>query len=379
MIDAQSDDGSFRLWRRDMRECDRGDDPDPTVVYDSEPRPGWGDAGVIIPWLMYVLYADRRLLEHSYEPMKRWVDAVEARAPELIWSPSEHHGFGDWLALETGTPLPLIATAYFARSTRIVADSAQALGSARDERRYRSLARAISANFVKAFVDGDGSVCCDTQTAYALALSFDLVPKELRAAAGGRLANLVGKTGHIATGILGTAHVLDALSDTGHTDIAYELLLSDSYPSFGHQLRMGATSFWERLDALDSEGRYFADPTGNSFNQPALASVAGWLHRVVGGLRADARSPGFRSFAVAPVPGGGVNWSRIRYQGPHGLIEIAWSVESGDLAISVRVPPGSSAHVVIPQGYQLASTDTHLDPGSHELRLTRSRTEQPFV
>ena len=319
-------------------------------------RPGaaWGDVATLTPWTLYERFADAGVLEAQFDSARRWVDLIVSLAgPDRLWNT----GFqlGDWLdpaappqdPSDARTDRYLVATAYFAKSTRTVAQIAAVLGRTDDEAHYLALADEIDAAFAAEYVLPDGRMTSDAQTAYALAIEFDLIPDAVRRdAAGDRLAELVREAGNrIATGFVGTPLVSDALTRTGHLDKAYDLLLEQDCPSWLYQVVMGATTVWERWDSMLPDGN--VNPgTMTSFNHYALGAVADWLHRVVGGLAPAA--PGYRVVRFAPQPGGGLTSASARHVTPYGDAAISWRIEDDRLVVDVRVPVGATGILELP-------------------------------
>lgn len=318
-------------------------------------RPGaaWGDVATLTPWVLYERFGDRGMLEVQYESARRWVERVERLAgSDRLWN--EGFQLGDWLdpsappqdPADARTDRYLVATAYFARSAERLARMAEVLGRHDDQSRFERLAAEVRDAFTRAYVLPDGRMTSDAQTAYSLAIAFELVPEAQRAVAGGRLAELVEEAGHrIATGFVGTPLVCDALTVTGHPDAAYALLLEEEAPSWLYAVRQGGTTIWERWDSLLPDGT--VNPgTMTSFNHYALGAVADWLHRVVAGL--EAATPGYRSIRFRPRPGGGLTHAGAEHETPYGRAAIAWRIENGRLHVDVTVPTGSDAVVELP-------------------------------
>lgn len=343
-----------------------------------EGGPGWSDAGVFVPWLLYETYADEAVLEESFDSMAAFVDAVHAANPSLLREHRNGMSWGDWLSLPEANPdegrgggmiidsvhsttdKVLFATAFFARSAELLGRAAGVLGRRPEEERYLALGEAIRSAWVKAYVRDDGTLLGDTQTAYALALCFDLVPDDLRPAMGASLARAVERAGHLTTGITGTELLLPALTAAGRLDLAYMLLLHRGYPSWGYTIDHGATTVWERWDGWTEEGG-FQDIRMNSFNHYALGSEAAWIHEVVGGLGFDPSVPGERRLVVHPRPGGGITWAKARHRTTVGWAEVAWRLDGERLHVEVDVPPGATAIVVLPDRQEEAG------PGRHTL------------
>lgn len=309
----------------------------------------WGDAATLVPTAIYEATGDPRFLDDTYAVMTRWVDGVvNAVGPDLIWR--EGFQFGDWLDPSAppddpaaGTTSPdLIATAYFAHSARLVARAAAVLGRAADHDRYDRLADDVAAAFRREYVGPDGGMSSDAQTAYAIALTLDLLDTDdQREAAGRRLVALVREGGHrIGTGFVGTPLILDALTRAGALDDAYALLLQTEVPSWLYAVSMGATTIWERWDSMLPDGSINPGEM-TSFNHYALGSVAQWLHSTVAGLSAD--EPGWRRIRIAPRPRGAITDAGASHLTRHGEASVDWVVEGNSLVVTATVPPGVTA------------------------------------
>ncbi len=335
-------------------------------------RPGaaWGDVAALTPWVLYERTGDTGLLAAQYESARAWVDLVDRLAgDDHLWDT----GFqlGDWLDPSAPPDDPaagstdkyLVATAYFAASSRAVARMAAVLGREEDAARYEKLADAVREAFCAGYVLPGGRMVSDSQTAYSLAIGFDLLPSEdARAAAGARLAELVAAAGNrITTGFVGTPLVTDALSATGQLATAYDLLLERECPSWLYPVTQGATTIWERWDSLLPGGR--VNPGSmTSFNHYALGAVADWLHRVVAGLAPLA--PGYREVRFAPRPGGGLTRAAARHRSPYGMVSISWELVDGELTVETELPTGTTA-VLDLEG----RAPERLGPGRHRRTL----------
>ena len=320
-------------------------------------RPGaaWGDVATFTPWTLYERFGDPGILEAQYDSAKRWVELVERLAgPDRLWN--EGFQLGDWLdpsapphdPADARTDRYLVATAYFARSADRMARMAGVLGRPEDEERFARLAADVRRAFAAAYVLPDGRMTSDAQTAYSLAIGFELVPEAEMAAAGRRLAELVEEAGHrIATGFVGTPLVSDALTVTGHADSAYSLLLEEQAPSWLYAVMQGGTTIWERWDSMLPDGTVNPGKM-TSFNHYALGAVADWLHRVVAGLAPGA--PGYRHIVFRPQPGGGLTHASAEHETPYGRAAIAWRIDGGTLRVDLTVPTGATATVQLPGG-----------------------------
>ncbi|MDO7880721.1 glycoside hydrolase family 78 protein [Salinibacterium soli] len=319
-------------------------------------RPGavWGDVAVLTPWVLYERSGDAGILAAQYESAKKWVDLQDRLAgDDHLWN--EGFQLGDWLdpdappqdPADAKTDKYLVATAYFAWSARHLAKAAEVLGLADDAAHYSRLADLVRDAFVAEYVLPDGRMSSDAQTAYALALRFDLiVDPELRAAAGARLAALVAEgRNRISVGFAGVNVLSDALTLVDANDSAYDLLLEEECPSWLYAVKKGATTVWERWDSLLPDDT--VNPgTMTSFNHYALGSVADWLHRVVAGIAPAA--PGYRSIRFAPQPGGGLTSASAAHETPYGRASIDWRIADGVLSVDVVVPTGADAVVELP-------------------------------
>ena len=336
------------------------------------PKPAavWGDAAAVVPWELFRATGDAGLLERQYDSARAWVDLVDSlTAEDHVWDSGMQ--LGDWLdpsappdnPLQAMTDPHLVATAFFARSARIVSQWAAVLGRDDDARRYGDLADAVGEGFRARYTDGEGRMTSHTQCAYALAIAFDLTGSaHNRERAGEHLAALVEASGgNVATGFAGTPVLTGALSDTGHADAAYRLLLETSCPSWLYAITMGATTTWERWDSMLPDGSI--NPGGmTSFNHYALGAVAAWLERAVGGLAPA--EPGYRVIEVAPVPGGGLSSAESVHRTPYGWAASAWRLDGGGrLELDVVVPVGARARVRLPG----SAAPVELGHGRHHL------------
>ncbi|MFJ5112277.1 alpha-L-rhamnosidase [Streptomyces sp. NPDC088551] len=327
--DAQEDDGALTHVAPDIAGVGSG-------------AAGWGDAGVTVPWALYQAYGDVRVLEQSWASMLKWLDYLEAHSSGYL-RPAD--GFGDWLNIQDETPKDVIGTAYFAHSADLVARIAEVLG--KDPAPYTSLFRAVRDAFRAAYVSAGGRVKGDTQTAYVLALSMDLLADADRAPAADRLVDLIrAKDWHLSTGFLGTPRLLPVLTATGHNDVAYRLLLRRTFPSWGYQIDQGATTMWERWDSIRPDGS-FQDAGMNSFNHYAYGSVGEWMYANIIGIAPG--GPGFREIVVRPRPGGGVTEAEGRYVSLYGPVTTEWKTDSDGFRLTVSLPANTTAEVWVPE------------------------------
>jgi len=315
---------------------------------------GWADAAVVVPWVHYLAYGDPRILGSQYASMKAWVDYQKRQAGDrYIWD--QDFTFGDWLAFNTTrsdypgatTDKDLVATAYFAHSADLLSRAAKVLGKSADAAAYRQLFEKTREAFGAEFVTGGGRLASNTQTAYALALAFDLLPDDLRRDAARRLAADVRRFGHITTGFLGTPLICPVLSDHGYWDEAFMLLNRKEYPSWLYPVTQGATTIWERWDGQKPDGT-FQDAGMNSFNHYAYGAIGEWLYTRVAGIQIDEENPGYAHVIIAPHPGGGLTQARATHQSPYGEVVSGWKVADGNMTLELAVPPNATASVHLP-------------------------------
>ena len=314
----------------------------------------WADAAVVVPWVFYQRFGDEGILVDQFDSMRAWVDHVASLAGRRrLWDTGFQ--FGDWLdptappdkPWQARTDKTIVASAYFARSAEIVGRAAEVLGRDADRAHYLALAAKVRAAFAREYITPAGRLMGDAETAYALALEFDLLPTpEQRQRAGERLAALVREGGFaIRTGFVGTPLICDALCHTGHEQAAYRLLLQQECPSWLYPVTMGATTIWERWDSLLPDGSVNPGEM-TSFNHYALGAVADWMHRTIGGLAPA--EPGYRRMEVRPRPGGGLTHCRTGHLTPYGLAECAWRIGAGSIDLDLVIPPNTTALVSLP-------------------------------
>ncbi|HLO32055.1 MAG TPA: glycoside hydrolase family 78 protein [Anaerolineales bacterium] len=357
--------GFFTKWTRDLEDAQLSDGaypavaPNPSAWSIGDGGPAWADAGVICPWTIYQCYGDTRLLASRYASMQRFVEFLSQSSRDGLRCYAEYtgwHGFGDWLALdgsdgrEGGTSKELIGTAFFAYSSRLLAEIAQILGKEEDSKRYEDFHRQAREAFVKHFVRSDGTLTGGTQTSYVLGLHFDLLPAELRSIAVAELVrNIEQRDNHLSTGFVGTPYLNWVLSDTGHFDIAYALLKQTTWPSWLYSVTQGATTIWERWDGWTHD-KGFQDQTMNSFNHYAYGAVGAWMYAVVGGIELDPEQPGYKNIIMRPRPGGGLTSAKATLRSMYGFIRSEWTLENTNFDWQITVPVNTTATVYMPAG-----------------------------
>jgi len=349
----------FAKWLKDVALDQGSTGAIPFVVPNVLGQPigatGWADAGTIIPWNMYLAYGDKRILEQQYSSMKSWVGYMEKNSKNNLWNTGFH--FGDWLfySLDNDnigrsaiTDKYLIAQCFFAYSTQILINTAKVLGNTADITYYTSLLKNVKEAFLQEYVSPTGRLVSSTQTAYVLALSFDMLPENLRQQAVERLVQNIKDYGdHLTTGFLGTPYLCHVLSRFGKTDVAYKLLMQETYPSWLYPVKMGATTIWERWNGIRPDSS-FASASMNSFNHYAYGAIGDWMYRVIAGMDTYDDGPGYKHIKIEPHVGGGLTMVAADLQTYYGKLSSSWKVENGGWVLDVEIPANTTADIFVP-------------------------------
>lgn len=363
----------FTKWCTDLEDSQHEDGAFPHVAPDVIRDGGrgcaaWADAGVICPWTIYLCYGDKRILERHYASMAKWIEWRVKNSKDLVCSSS---CFGDWLAIDgkDSTPRDVIATAYFARTAAIVAKCAAILGKTADAARYRALASRIRAAFNDELVTPNARIMGHAQTAYLLALGFDLLPETKRGRALARLVkDIEDRKWHLSTGFVGTPLLAPVLSKMGRTDVAYKLLLQQTYPSWIYPILQGATTMWERWNSYTKE-KGFGDAGMNSFNHYAYGAIGEWMYNTAAGIELDPDEPGYKHIIIRPQPGEGLTWAKAELVSRYGKIACSWKVDGGKLKVDIKIPPNTRATVILP-----GQKPRKVEAGSHQFSCAATRT-----
>lgn len=324
--------------------------PDTSVV-GGDGGPAWADAFVICPWTLYLCYGDKAVLERHYDSMKAFIGYLQSISRDYIRSYQGYEGFagfGDWLSINAETPSDLIGTAFSAYSTELMARIAEVLGKSEDATEFWALHEKIKAAFNDRFVTPGGVVASGTQTAYLLALHFDLLPPELREKATEALVHDIKKRGtKLSTGFVGSPYLNHVLTANGRNDVAFDLLNQQDWPSWLYAVTKGATTIWERWDGWTHD-KGFQDASMNSFNHYAYGAIGAWLYQSVAGIDVDPAQPGYKHIVMKPDVGGGLTYAKASYDSVHGRIESSWRTEDGRFEWDVTVPPNATATAYLP-------------------------------
>jgi alpha-L-rhamnosidase len=333
VTDGQTEAGDFTNVAPDLLRPDGG-----------EGAPGWADAGVIIPWTTWMQYGDRVVIERNWDAMKRFMDFIAKANPDFVRKNGVGPNFADWLAPDDRTDKDLLATAYWALVARMMQQMAPAIGKGEDERRYAGLIENIRSAFQKAYIKDDGTVGTGTQTSYVVALYTKMAPESLEPALVNNLVkDIESRNWHLSTGFLGTPFLLFTLADHGRNDVAYRLLLNETYPSWGYMLSKGATTWWERWNGDTG------DPAMNSYNHYAFGSVVAWVYRYVTGIDMTPDGAGFHHVIVRPHLDSSMPHVSGHYDSPYGRISTEWSDQTGKaFSLKITIPANATATVYLP-------------------------------
>jgi alpha-L-rhamnosidase len=354
----------FTKWLKDVSADQKQGGEVPDVIPDvlnpqksksAQPSAGWGDVAVITPWTMYLVYGDKKLLETQYPGMKAWVEYIRVKSGDsYIWKGGSK--YGDWLFYHPPvnnhtepdgyTQLDFIATAFFAYSTSIMAESAKALGKTEDAKMYSDLFAKIKEVFINEYVTNAGRVGTNSQTSYVLALMFNLLPENLNKNAAKFLVEDIKSRGNrLSTGFLGTPYLCHVLSSNGYTDVAYDLLLQEQYPSWLYPVKMGATTIWERWDGQKTDST-FQDEGMNSFNHYAYGAIGDWMYRVSAGI--EILSPGYKHLLLQPHPTKKLSYSKASFESVYGKVSSGWERKGNSIVVTVIIPSNTEATIVLP-------------------------------
>jgi len=316
---------------------------------------GWADAATIIPWNVYLAYGDKQILQDQYSSMKAWVGYMEKASKNYLWNTGFH--FGDWLfyrpfddndGRSAVTDKYFIAQCFFAYSTQIMLNTATVLNNTEDVTYYNNLLQKVKDAFLKEYVTPNGRLLSNTQTAHVLALHFDMLPEAFRKSTAEKLADNIKSYGnHLTTGFLGTPYICHVLSRFGYTDLAYKLLLQETYPSWLYPVKMGATTIWERWDGIKPDGS-FQVPSMNSFNHYAYGAIGDWMYRIMVGLDTYEDGVGYKHIKIQPHIGGGFTNAGASLQTYYGTLSSGWKTAPGKIIVEVEIPANTTATVYVP-------------------------------
>lgn len=348
----------YTKWMRDVAAESSLEKGVPHVVPDilgSYSSSAWSDVAVIVPWVVYQIYGDKGILKENWKCMHEWVDYIKNNCEENgLWQSGFQ--YGDWLALDIesgstdrtgGTDKYLVANAYYAYSTRIVRDAADALGYAEEAKAYGDLYEEIVEAIHVEYVTRSGRMVSETQTACVLMLYFDLIKPEFRNRILETLElNIGAHHNHLTTGFVGTPYLCHCLSENGLHGLADEIFMKEDFPGWLYAVKKGATTIWERWNSILPNGDF--DESGmNSLNHYAYGSIGSWLYEKVAGIRC--MEPGYKKIRIQPTLTKGMTEVSAAYESIYGTIVSAWSCREGKICVDVQIPVNTTAVIQLPE------------------------------
>ena len=366
----------FAKWLKDVAADQQPDGRVPFVIpnvlgAEAGGATGWADVCTIIPWNMYLAYGDKKILEQQFNSMKAWVEFMRGKSKNDLWNTGFH--FGDWLfyrpfddndGRSAVTDKYLIAQCFFAHSTQLLINAANVLGKKDEAESYAALLPKIKEAFLKEYVTANGRLVSNTQTAYVLALNFDMLPEQQRPDAARRLAdNVKNYDNHLTTGFLGTPYLCHVLTRFGYDSLAYQLLMQPTYPSWLYPVKMGATTIWERWDGIKPDST-FETPTMNSFNHYAYGAIGDWMYRVVAGIDTYSDAPGYKHIKIQPHVGDKLEYANADLKTYYGNVSSHWKRDGDKLRLDIEIPANTRATVFIPANEVQSATENNISLSS---------------
>jgi alpha-L-rhamnosidase len=350
----------FTKWLRDVEADQLPNGSVPFVIpnvlgQNSSGSTGWADVATIIPWNLYLVYGDKRILETQYASMKNWVNFMESKSVNDLWNTGFH--FGDWLFYRpfddndgkaAVTDKYLIAQCFYAHSTQLLINAAEVLGKKEDITFYSNRLKKIKAAFLNEYVTPSGRLVSGTQTAMVLALNFDMLPVSMRESTAARLVeNIKSYDNHLSTGFLGTPYLTDVLTRFGKTDVAYQLLLQESFPSWLYPVKMGATTIWERWNGIRTDST-FEPASMNSFNHYAYGAIGDWMYRRMAGIDNSEGHIGYKQARIKPYLGNGFTHAKAELITYYGKISNGWKITGDQVSMQTEIPANTTAFIYFP-------------------------------
>ena len=364
----------FHKWSRDMRDSVDAEGGYPSVApwaqYGNDCwKLGWADAGVIVPWTVWKMFGDTKILEENFDAMAKFVRKLDET--KYDFEGKIGYNYADWLSYETfetcGNSFGswgkwkddsdamnyrrYLAACYWLYDARLMVQMAEALGKADEAAWFKGSAERALAYIRGKFVEADGLLLKpmrNLQTACVFALHFRVIEGKAAVATLELLKKNIREHGDcLQTGFLGTSFLMDALSECGETELCYTLLLQHKNPSWLYSVDQGATTIWERWNSYTKDKGF--GPVGmNSFNHYAYGQVLGWMYRNIAGIAADSARPGFGNIIMKPLPDKRLGFAKAEYRSRMGLIKSAWRYEGEKWIWDFTIPEGATASVTLP-------------------------------
>ena len=340
----------FAKWMRDITDCQDSSgyvyDVNPAIVVTGPAKPGWCDAIIMVPYDVYTMYGDKRIITDNYAGMKKWVDYMKKNSKDDIYEFGKDAwgGYGDWVAV-VPSPTKPIGAAYYSYSSRILSRLASVLEDTAEASTLLIQAnRAAAAYQRKYFIDSIKNYQGKTQTMNIIPYMFGITPASLKETVFGNLVKDVQeRNGHLSTGFIGTKYILPMLSDNGQNELAYQVATQTSYPGWGYMVEKGATTMWELWNS-DTE----RPVQMNSRNHFAYGSVGQWYYQYLAGIRPDFDEPGFKHSIIAPMPAGDLTWVEASLQTGYGLLTSRWDKTENSFRLGITIPANTYATIRIP-------------------------------
>lgn len=331
----------------------------PDVLQINRASPGWGDAVVLIPWDIYNITGDKKVLEENFEAAKKWIGFYKSKTENNI---PKMGSFGDWLQpypTKSGKPgnrgdtsKELIITAYFAHSSLLVSKIAGILGHQNEEKEYYDLHKKVTNFFRDTFFDENGKVTNgkETQTSYLLAIHFNLLKPEIKVKAQQHLLALIKKAdNHLGTGFLGTPILPKVLDEMGQIDLMYKILFKETYPSWFYSINQGATTMWERWNSFSKKDGYNSESM-NSLNHYAYGAVGQWMYERIAGI--SSLEPGYKKIKIAPFPNQPLTSASADVNTVYGKVSSSWKIVNNTFYLDVVIPPNTTAEIHFPNSVE---------------------------
>jgi alpha-L-rhamnosidase len=362
----------YEKWLGDHRDEQQPNGVLPSIIptdgwgYDWGNGPDWTSTIALIPWNIYLYYGDDQILRNNFPNMKRYVDHITDISPSGLTT----WGLGDWVPVSDKPPVEFTSSVYYYADAVILAKTAKLLGKTDDHQKYTALATKIKTAFNARFLNNATGIYLDgRQTELSMPLYWGLAPDELKAKIAGNLAKKVeAGNKHLDVGLLGTKAILNALSENGYADLAYQVAAQETYPSWGWWIVNGATTLYEnwRIDAKNDI----------SLNHIMFGEVGAWLYKGLGGIKTDEQQPGFKNVLLKPNFVAGLDHFEARHEGPYGAIISSWTRTAAGVIYEVTVPANSSATVYFPlTGTQKAYKDGKAIAGKTEIAAGKYKFE----
>ena len=321
------------------------------LSYPEQVSSAWGDAATICPWEIYMAYGNKEVLANQFESMKAWVDYVHGFGEEeFLWIGGRQ--FGDWLGLDSvegsftgATSYDYISSAFFAYSTSLLVKAGKVLGldMGEYETLYNNIVKVFQSTFIK-----DGLPVSKTQTAYAIALHFNLCTDKEKTANG--LVKLIRDNGtKLTTGFVGAPYLLHALSENGYTDIAFDLLFQEEFPSWLFSVNHGATTMWEHWDGVKEDGTFW-DKGMNSFNHYAYGAVYDWVFGIAAGIKPLEDGAGYKHISIKPNTDKRFGFLKAELETRQGKLSSRWYYKDDGIHFEFEIPRGAIAEITLPNG-----------------------------